>query len=370
MAAGRPRGRGGLLAPALALALLAGATSSGAAQALPVAEFAGNRPTALRDIPFSLSFDLHWPADADLSAVDTLFARVLWNGTVVGGANASLTVDDSLPAAMRVDGLLVHSTGNQPLDLLLSYSPDFGAPSESVYVAWVISGGVSLLPPFFVILFAVVTQEVLLALWMGLFVAGTIVAQGNVLAGLLATLNTYMVESLGNVDHAFVIMFSWFLAGLVAVIQKSGGGHGIATLLLGRISTRRGVMMSVFFLGFIIFFDDYANSLILGSTMRGISDAFFVSREKLAFIVDATTAPIASIAPISSWIGYEVGLINEQLQVLTDLGYGEELEAAGVSSGYTVFLKSIASRYYPIYMLVFQLALIVLRRDMGPMLKA
>ena len=129
-------------------------------------------------------------------------------------------------------------------------------------------------------------------------------------------------------------------------------------------------MLAVFFMGFIIFFDDYANTLILGSTMRGVADSFFVSREKLAFLVDATTAPVASIAPISSWIGFEVGLINEQITNLEQMGYGDQLAAAGVTSGYNIFLESIASRYYPIFMLLFQFWLIFTTRDLGPMLRA
>lgn len=356
--------------PLLRAALLLLAAS--AVAAVPSASFgqAGNRPTVLAYIDFNLNMHLSWPADADLSAAEALYARVSHNGAVIGETNVTLSPEDVLPTSLRVDGLQVTETGNQPLLVELSYTPAFNTTSEQTYTAWVISGAVSIIPPVFVILVAVVTQEVLLALFVGLFVAGTIVAQGDVLAGFLATMNNYMVNSLGDVNHAFVIMFSWFLAGLVAVVQKSGGGHGIAEVIMHRISTRRGLMMATFFLGFVIFFDDYANTLILGSTMRGISDAFFVSREKLAFIVDATTAPIASIAPISSWIGFEVGLIDEQINNLIDLGYGDELEEAGITSGYNVFLESIASRYYPIYMLMFQFALIYLRRDMGPMLTA
>jgi len=217
----------------------------------------------------------------------------------------------------------------------------------------VISGFVSLLPPLFVVLVAGMTQEVLWALWVGLFVAGAIVHQGNIFDAFLRTLDTYLVNSLADSGHAFVILFSWFLAGLVAVVQKSGG-----------------VQLAVYLLGFVIFFDDYANTLILGNTMRGISDAFFVSREKLAFLVDATTAPIASLAPISSWIGFEVGLINDQLETLKGLGYRDALAEAGLTSGYGIFLSSLASRYYPIFMLVFQLSLIVFQRDAGPMLQA
>ena len=212
---------------------------SALSSAAPTATFDGNRPTALQYIGFTLNMDLEWPADENLAAVDALYCQVLWNGTVIGETNTTLTADDVLPASLRVSELSVTKTGNQPLTVLLSYSPDMTDPSEQEYVAWVISGGVSILPPLFVIVFAIVTQEVLLALFVGLFVAGSIVHQGNILQGFLMTLNYYLVESLGNVDHAFVIMFSWFLAGLVACVQKSGGGHGIANALMSKISSRR-----------------------------------------------------------------------------------------------------------------------------------
>eukprot|EP00965_Chrysotila_dentata_P209003 6185037-Pleurochrysis_carterae.AAC.1 len=103
--------------------------------------------------------------------------------------------------------------------------------------------------------------------------------------------------------------------------------------------------------------------------MRVVSDGLWVSREKLCFIVDATTAPVASIAPISSWIGFEVGLIQGEIDKL--LAAGEDLEAEGVEiNAYLVFLKTIGSRFYPILMLIFMLILIVSRREFGTMLVA
>jgi Na+/H+ antiporter NhaC len=102
--------------------------------------------------------------------------------------------------------------------------------------------------------------------------------------------------------------------------------------------------------------------------MRPLADQFFVSREKLAFLVDATTAPIASIAPISSWIGFELSLISEELGKLE--GAGVDLKAAGLENPYSIFLETLASRYYPIFMLAFQLILLIMNRDFGPMLRA
>jgi Na+/H+ antiporter family len=119
----------------------------------------------------------------------------------------------------------------------------------------------------------------------------------------LRTLDTYILKALADEDHVYIILFDYFLAGLMGVIQRVGGANGLAKAILSFAKTRRMTMLVAFLCGFAIFFDDYANTLILGSTFRPIFDAMLISREKLAFIVDATAAPIASISPISSWIG-------------------------------------------------------------------
>jgi Na+/H+ antiporter NhaC len=103
--------------------------------------------------------------------------------------------------------------------------------------------------------------------------------------------------------------------------------------------------------------------------MRPLLDSLFVSREKLAFIVDATSAPVASISPISSWVGFEVGLIQAELDKIVDIA-GEEALGDIKSTGFGVFLQSIKYRYYPIFMLVFVMVIIFSQRDMGPMLVA
>lgn len=126
--------------------------------------------------------------------------------------------------------------------------------------------------------------------------------------------------------------------------------------------------MACYCVGVLIFFDDYANTLLAGKSLRPLLDSLFVSREKLAFIVDATAAPIASISPVSSWVGFEVGLIQAELDKIieqegtTDIGIK--------TTGFAVFLQSIKYRYYPIFMLVLMLVMILVQRDFATMLIA
>jgi Na+/H+ antiporter NhaC len=133
-------------------------------------------------------------------------------------------------------------------------------------------------------------------------------------------------------------------------------------------TTARTGQIACFCVGIMVFFDDYANCLLAGKTLRPLLDSLFVSREKLAFIVDATAAPVASISPVSSWVGFEIGLIQEQLDRIIKL---EGTEDIGIkTSGFGVFLQSIKYRYYPIFMLILMMALIFSQRDMGSLLIA
>ena len=132
-------------------------------------------------------------------------------------------------------------------------------------------------------------------------------------------------------------------------------------------TTAKYGQLACFSVGIFVFFDDYANVLLAGKTLRPLLDVLSVSREKLSFVVDATAAPIASISPVSSWVGFEVGLIQEQLDRILELeGSLGNIE----SSGFAVFFQSIKYRYYPIFMIVLMLATIISGRDFGSMLVA
>jgi len=171
-----------------------------------------------------------------------------------------------------------------------------------------------------------------------------------------------------NESHGYVYLFTLFLSGLVAMMEKSGGMYGFTRSIAKYASTARAGQFATFFVGIVVFFDDYANTLLAGGAMRPLTDMLFISREKLAFIVDATAAPIASLTPISSWVGFEVGLIQNELNRIVAL-VGED-NVTIETSGMAVFLQSIKYRYYPIFMLILIPLLIFANRDFGPMLIA
>ncbi len=217
----------------------------------------------------------------------------------------------------------------------------------------------SLLPPILAILLALIFREVLVALFCGVWAGALVVHDYSPLKASLRSLDHYAVKAVADSDHASILLFSVMLGGMIGVITKSGGGLGLA----GRVTryAKDGLrgQLATWVLGVLIFFDDYANSLLVGSSMRPITDRLRVSREKLAFIVDATAAPVSSIAIVSSWIGFELAAIGEQLD-----GLGIDRDP------FTTFVDTIPYRFYPLLMLCFGLFIILFRRDFGPMRKA
>ena len=192
--------------------------------------------------------------------------------------------------------------------------------------------------------------------------------QGNLKDGFKELLNDYILNALANKEHGYVYLFTLFLSGLVGMMEKSGGMAGFTSVAQRFARTPRTGQFACLGIGIFIFFDDYANCLLAGETMRPLFDLLCISREKLAFIVDATAAPIASISPISSWVGYEVQLIQEQIDRIIEIYGAENLTIK--DSGLAVFLQTIKYRYYPIFMIVLMVALLWAQRDFGPMLVA
>ncbi len=219
-----------------------------------------------------------------------------------------------------------------------------------------IPGWLSLLPPLLAIVLAIAVREVVLALVSGVFLGALVSTGWNPLTAVLRTVDHHVVNAVADTGHASILVFSLMLGGAIGVVSRSGGGIGLAKLVTRRATSSRRGLIATWALGVIIFFDDYANALLVGSTMRPITDRLRVSREKLAFLVDGTSAPVSSLAVVSSWIGVEVGYIADQYSAL------------GISGDpYVVFLESIPYRFYPILMLFFSLLIIVMRRDFGPM---
>ncbi|WP_120169527.1 Na+/H+ antiporter NhaC family protein [Thermohalobacter berrensis] len=220
-------------------------------------------------------------------------------------------------------------------------------------------GWLSLVPALLAIVLAWVTKEVFLSLFIAVFVGSTILANFNPLVGFTKSLNTFIVGALTDEWNVSILIFCLTIGGLIGILSKNGGTKGIANLIVSRAKTNKSTLFSTWLMGVLIFFDDYANSLIVGNTMRSITDKMKVSREKLAYIVDSTAAPISSIALISTWVGFETGLIKNGL------------EEIGVNlSAYSVFLETIPFRFYSILALGFVLMIIFTGKDFGPMAKA
>ena len=247
--------------------------------------------------------------------------------------------------------------------LLLSYSGNLNVKYEGINIPpgkiRVIPGILSVIPPLLAIALALILRQVIVSLLLGIFIGAVFVFDYNLGAAFLRVIDTYIINALFDKSHIQVIAFTFLFGGVIGLISKSGGTQGIANLVIKFAKTRRSGLLSTWASGLLIFFDDYSNALIVGNLMRPITDKLKISREKLAFIVDSTSAPVASIFLISSWIGFEIGLIQDGLNTI---GSSE--------SAYDVFIQTIPYRFYPIAMLIFVFMIAYTKRDFGSMYKA
>lgn len=216
----------------------------------------------------------------------------------------------------------------------------------------------SLVPPILAIVCALFLRQILLSLLLGIYSAALLMNNGDPLKAMMRALDGIIVPAMATSEHTTIIIFSVSLGGLIGIIAANGGTQGLVNSLVRYAHTARGGQFVTWLMGMMIFFDDYANSLLVGNAMRPVTDRLRVSREKLAYIIDSTAAPVSAIT-LSTWIGYEVGLI------------GSAMSASNIpGNGFAVFLTSLSSRFYPILTIFFVLCLIVMRRDYGPMWKA
>lgn len=227
----------------------------------------------------------------------------------------------------------------------------------------VLPGWLSVTPPLIAILMALLLRNVIPALlvgiWLGAAALRSFTPQG-IFTGLLDSFQVFVVGALADADHAAIILFSMMIGGMVGIITRNGGMARIVEMFVSRAKTAVSGQVSVWLMGLMIFFDDYSNTLVVGNTARPLTDRLSISREKLAYIVDSTAAPVVCIALITTWIGYEVGLIGTALEQIPAID----------APAYTVFLNSIPYSFYPIFAIVFVLAVAVSGRDFGPMYRA
>ncbi|HMP32645.1 MAG TPA: hypothetical protein PKD85_23765, partial [Saprospiraceae bacterium] len=165
----------------------------------------------------------------------------------------------------------------------------------------------SILPPLLAIILALIFKEVVVSLFAGIWVGAFIVGGLRVdsiyyfLQSFFEVVSKFVLGALNDSGHLSIIIFSLLIGGMVAIISKNGGMVGVVTALSSYAKGPRSSQFVTYMLGILIFFDDYANTLIVGNTMRPVMDKFRVSREKLAYIVDATAAPVAALAFVTTW---------------------------------------------------------------------
>lgn len=223
----------------------------------------------------------------------------------------------------------------------------------------------SILPPLIAIALALIFREVISSLFVGIYLGALIPAiymdgWASPFTALFSLMDRYILSALFNTGHLSVIVFSMLIGACVHVISKNGGMKGVVLILSRYAKSRRSGQFVAWLLGILIFFDDYANTLIVGNTMRPITDRLKISRAKLSYIVDSTAAPIAAIAFVTTWIGAELGYIEDGINSI----------AAINQNVYEVFLYSLQYSFYPILTLIFIGMLIYMKRDFGPMFSA
>jgi len=225
----------------------------------------------------------------------------------------------------------------------------------------------SLYPPLVAILLAVVFRRPVLALFSGVWVAMLLarLKSGASIGGALAgSLSDFAVKSLwpqlASHDKLLIIGFVIAMLSMVGVMTKSGGIRGLVDSVAKFARGTRSTQVATWLMGLVVFFDDYANCILVGTTMRPLSDRFRISREKLSYLVDSTAAPVAGISIFSTWIAYEVST------------FAPQLPAAGLTSdqGYAVFIASLPFRFYCIFTLVLAGLIVFSGRDFGSMLAA
>lgn len=343
----------------------------------------GESNTVIAGESWGVDVAMVWPAGVGVG--DVVFWEVVADDADAGGArprngsfcalNVGLGDCGSADAAAELR-TSIHVTlddqqrGAPMYRLRLSW--DEGLPAgDSTSVSepfrlFIVPGAVTLLPVVITVITAVWTKDVILSLYAGVYFASLLTTNYNPFDAFVRSLDTYILGSIVDSDHATILLFTWLIAGMIACMIKAGGGGGLVLALSRHAKTPRGGSFLVACLSFMIFFDDYANTLIVGQTMRPIADTLLISREKLAFIVDGIAAPITSISPISSWVGFELSLIEnavENLNIPDDVKCYER-------SPFLIFVETIPYRFYPVYLLALQLALIATGRELGPMLRA
>jgi len=303
--------------------------------------------------------------------------RFAWAAVAVGAKRifALLAAVAALETASGQEPTTAETVVTQPTTMTTATTaPASGGQRGSLplprekYGPWV------LVPAIVTIILAIALRQVIPALSIGVLIAAFMLVPclapqdaygGGVIGGLRLAVETYLVNALTDVDHIKIILFTFSIGGMIGIIAANGGTGAVVNAVARWASNRRRGQITTWLAGLVVFFDDYANAMIVGPSMRPICDRLRISRAKLAYIVDSTAAPVASIALIGTWVGAEIGYIRDGLKQLEQVP--EFLAGVGA---YNAFFNSIPYRFYAVLALVMVLLVGLLGRDFGPMKKA
>ena len=224
---------------------------------------------------------------------------------------------------------------------------------KAKYSPVVFSTGWALLPPVVAIALALITKEVYSSLFIGIVVGAVLYGGGNVERTILHAFgddNGGFVSVLTDSYNVGILIFLVILGTVVAMMNKAGGSAAFGKWASEHIKTKVGAQLATILLGVLIFIDDYFNCLTVGSVMRPVTDKHNVSRAKLAYLIDATAAPVCIIAPVSSWAAAVSGFVK-----------GED--------GLTLFVRAIPYNFYAILTIVMMVTMVLLKVEFGPMAK-
>ena len=213
-----------------------------------------------------------------------------------------------------------------------------------VYATWL-----ALLPPIIAIALALITKEVYSSLFIGILSGALLYANFNFTATIDHLFVDGFISSVADSYNIGILIFLIVLGAIVVLMNRAGGSAAFGRWATKHIKSRVGAQLATVVLGVLIFVDDYFNCLTVGSVMRPVTDKFKVSRSKLAYLIDATAAPVCIIAPISSWAAAVAGFVPEG------------------QNGFSLFIKAIPFNFYAIFTIVFMVVLSLLRIDYGPM---
>lgn len=224
----------------------------------------------------------------------------------------------------------------------------FGAEEGAEYVPAVYSTFWALVPPIVAIGLALLTKEVYSSLFVGILMGGILYSGLNFEMTIVHIFEDGIIGVLSDSYNVGILVFLVILGAMVSLMNKAGGSAAFGQFAASKIHSRVGAQLATVLLGVLIFIDDYFNCLTVGSVMRPVTDKFNVSRAKLAYLIDATAAPVCIIAPISSWAAAVTGFVE-----------GED--------GFSIFIRAIPYNFYALLTIVMMIGMVIMRVEFGPM---